>query len=393
MGNVEKIMAIAIGIALCTQRLSMAAGSIFWGISIACFLYLLYQSYKAGDLKERAKNYMGYYKVFGFMLLCFVPSVIFSTDVKVSAKAFVEMWIYRMLPFFMVTLFLQKKEYLTRIMTAFLIATGIDCLVAMYQVQVMHEFRGWGFGGHSLNLASLLCLLIPMTIVVLFDSRFSSRAKKLCGLVLVCFVIGIIAGKSRGAWLTLGIILPLVAATYAAKSKKILAICLIAVLVIGVGFASNPKFQQRLVSITNTTTDTSNADRIRVWKSCENMIKDYPLTGVGLGQWRKIYNEGHYRLKTTKQDLPHSHNNVLQLWTEGGTIGIIGYTVMVAFLLFTNFMNWWKSKNPYSLMIWSAWLGFTIFGVFDLIIDHSAITKAWWFMLAMLLYFRQNETL
>lgn len=94
MGNytrIKKYMAIFIAMALCFQRLSMAAGSIFWGISIACFLFLLYQSYKAGDLKSRAEEFEPYYKVIGFMLLCFIPSVIFSVDIKTSAKAFAEM--------------------------------------------------------------------------------------------------------------------------------------------------------------------------------------------------------------------------------------------------------------------------------------------------------------
>ena len=108
--KVEKAMAICIAIALCFQRLSMAAGSIFWGISIACFLFLLYQSYKAGDLKSRAEGFEPYYKVIGFMLLCFIPSVIFSVDIKTSAKAFAEMWIYRLMPFLWLPYLLRTKS-------------------------------------------------------------------------------------------------------------------------------------------------------------------------------------------------------------------------------------------------------------------------------------------
>ena len=91
------------------------------------------------------------------------------------------------------------------------------------------------------------------------------------------------------------------------------------------------------------------------------------------------------------QDLPHSHNNYLQLWSEGGTIGIIGFMAMSLFILLRNFRLWWKTKSPFYLMIWGPWLGFMIFGMFDLIIDHSAITKAWWFLLGMLLVFCRDE--
>lgn len=114
------------------------------------------------------------------------------------------------------------------------------------------------------------------------------------------------------------------------------------------------------------------------------MISDYPITGVGLGNFSKVYNSG-YRLKETVQDLPHSHNNILQIWVETGTIGVIGFLSMSFFILFRNFKEWWKSNNPYNLIIWSSWLAFMIFGMFDLIIDHSAMTKAWWFLLAGIL--------
>ncbi|MDY4921282.1 MAG: O-antigen ligase family protein [Phascolarctobacterium sp.] len=391
--KVKKAMAICITIALCFQRLSMAAGSIFWGISIACFLFLLYKSYQAGDLQERAQAFSKYYKVIAFMLICFIPSVVFSMDVKTSVKAFGEMWLYRLMPFFMVTLFLQDKKWLQRIICAFIVATCLDCLVAAYQVYGMHEWRGWGFGGHSLNLASLLCIMTPMYAVILFDDEFSPKLKKLCQIALVCSLIGLIAGKSRGAWLTLAIILPLVSYRYVLKSKKALAICLVIVLAIGAGFATNKQYKKRLLSIGNTTTNVSNADRIRVWQSCWHMIGDYPVTGVGLGKFKEAYTKGGYRLKSTVQDLPHSHNNYLQLWTEGGTIGFIGFMAMSLFILLSNFKLWWQTKSPYYLMLWGPWLGFMIFGMFDLIIDHSAITKAWWFLLgAWLVMAREKDS-
>lgn len=384
MMTLEKVMAIAICIALCLQRLSMAIGSICWGIAIVCFLGLLYMAYEKGDLQERVQNFKPYYKVIGFMIICYIPAVIFSVDIKTSIKAFFEMWIYRLMPFYMVTLFLQNKNWLQKIIMIFIVATCLDCLVAAGQVLFLDAYRGWGFGGHSLNLASLLSVMVPFLTIILFDDAFSAKIKKIAQIALFCAVIGLIAGKSRGAWLTLAIVLPLVAAHYIKQSKKALAISLAVVLLIGVDFAASPQYKQRLISISNTTTDTSNADRIRIWKSCGKMISDYPITGVGLGNFSKVYNSG-YRLKETVQDLPHSHNNILQIWVETGTIGVIGFLSMSFFILFRNFKEWWKSNNPYNLIIWSSWLAFMIFGMFDLIIDHSAMTKAWWFLLAGIL--------
>ena len=196
------------------------------------------------------------------------------------------------MPFFMVTLFLQNKKYLAKIAVAFIIATSLDSLVALAQVLLGMTSRGWGFGGHMLNLASLLCIMIPMLLIIIMDDSFSIKAKNIAKAAILCCVLGLIAGKSRGAWLTLTIVLPLVSFRYIFKSKKNLTIALAIVLIIVGSIASSQEYRQRAMSISNITTDISNADRIRVWESAFYMIKDNPIAGVGLGEFRKVYNSG-----------------------------------------------------------------------------------------------------
>ena len=64
---------------------------------------------------------------------------------------------------------------------------------------------------------------------------------------------------------------------------------------------------------------------------------------------------------------------------------------MTLYILISNFKAWLKDRSPYSLIIWSGWLSFMIFGMFDVIIDHGAITKIWWFILASMLVLRDKE--
>lgn len=390
MNNGEKIMVIFMTIALCFQRLSMAAGSIGWGIAIAAFLYLLYKSYKDESLKERVGNYIAYYKILGLVFICCIPSVIFSVDINESVKNIFELWVYRTIPFFMVTLFIDKKEILLKVILALLASISIDCLVALAQVLLGYSSRGWGLGGHSLNLASILSVVMPMLTVVILDNAFDVRWKKICTAAMLCCVVGVLAGKSRGAWVSLAVVIPLASAWYVLNSKKILFMSLIICLAIATFFGTQKVFYNRLASTTNITTDTSNADRIRIWKSCINMAKDYPIVGVGLGNFKKVYDEQGYRLPETKQDLVHSHNNFMQLWVESGLIGVLSFLVLTMYILLANFMDWMKTKDPYSLMIWTGWLGFTIFGMIDVIVYHAAVTKIWWFLLGTLLVLREK---
>lgn len=381
-------MAVCLGIALCFQRLSMAAGSTFLGISIAAFLVLLFKAHKKGELLERAKLYLCYYKIFGIMLVCMIPSLFFSGDIKDSFKLFCEMFLYRMMPFYIVTLFV-KSHWIKKIFVFLIMSLSIDSLVAFGQVLLGISDRGWGFGGNTLHLSSILSVVIPIVLVIIYDNSFDNRIKKLCLIALPCMILGVLAGKSRGAWLTLSIVIPIVMLIYSLRSKKILVSSLVALLCLGVFFGESKDYKNRLFSVSNLSTDTSNLARISMWKASKNMIVDYPIVGVGLGQYGDAYQKKYY-LDKRFQGYNHPHNNILKIWAETGTIGVIGFLSMSLFILWANFRSWVKDKNPYSLIIWCSWLSFMIFGMFDVIIDHGAITKIWWFILAAMLVLREK---
>ena len=390
MNKIEKVLIVTTCLAVCVQRLSMAAGSILWGLSIAVFLYLLYKHYRQNDLNHLSENCNGYYKAFIIFAICGIPAVFGSEYFGESLHKFLEMYVYRMMPFFIVTLFIKDMKWLKNIFLIFLFVTGIDSLVALAQVLLNMTSRGWGFGGHTLNLASLLCVVIPILLVVLLDNRFSKKTKSICKIAILFCIIGVFAGKSRGAWLTLAIVLPLVSYSYIVKSKKAIAGALIVCLMIGSIFAVSDTYRNRLVSTINITTDYSNIDRLLIWESTANMVKDYPFFGVGLDQFKKFY-DAEYKNPKHKQNLPHTHNNIVQIAAESGLVGLFGFLYLACYIFFKNFNEWRKTKNPYSLMIWGAWLGFMTFGMFDLTIDHSAITKAMWFLFGCILVFKNRK--
>lgn len=382
--KVKKIMAISLMMSLCFQRLSMAIGSIFLVISMVCFLCLLNKSYNNGDLRTKVEPYKKYYLVFGFAMLCFVPSVVLSENFKDSLKLFFEMYVYRMMPFYIVTLFINNNKWLEKMFLSLLFSLSIDSLVALGQVLFGVTNRGWGVGGNSINLASILSVVIPLVLVIILDNEVLVRLKKICLLLLPCMILGILVGKSRGAWLTLSIVTAILLSIYTMKNKKIVVYFLFASICLGAFFVTSNDYKNRLVSITNVTTNYSNLSRLSLWKASWNIIKDHPVVGIGLGQFGHEY-QTKYFLEKRFSHYNHCHNNVLKIWTETGTLGVIGFLTMCLYILLSNFIAWLKYTNAYSLMIWIGWLSFLIFGMFDVIIDHGAITKIWWFLLGFLL--------
>ena len=386
----EKYLAIFVCLAVSLQRLSMAAGSIFWGLSIAVFIYLIYKNYKNKTLNNLYKNYIGYYKAFGIFAICVLPSIFLSVDISEGTKKFVEMCIYRVMPFFIVTMFLKNTKWVKNIFCIFLISIGIDSLVAVGQLILGYGSRGWGFGGNTLNLASLLCVVMPILLVIILDDKFTGRAKIICFISVLCCIAGLLAGKSRGAWLTVIVVLPLISHFYILKSRKVLIGFLIVVFAMFSFFAHSETFKQRLVSTTNITTDMSNKQRLYMWQGAIEMAIDNPVIGVGLCNFEDTFLTS-YKPDGAKNAALHCHNNILQILAESGLVGLFGFLYLACYIFFKNFNEWRKTKNPYSLMLWGAWLGFMGFGMFDLTMDHSAVTKAMWFLFGCILVFKNKD--
>lgn len=111
----------------------------------------------------------------------------------------------------------------------------------------------------------------------------------------------------------------------------------------------------------NTTSNTSNVDRIWTWKSSIDMYLDHPVNGVGLDNWELYYKDKGYKYPQESQNLPHAHSNYMQLLAETGTIGMLGLIYFYLYSLFTPFKRWLASRSPYDLICFTAFLASMVF--------------------------------
>ncbi len=92
----------------------------------------------------------------------------------------------------------------------------------------------------------------------------------------------------------------------------------------------------RLIPRLRNVFDFSNSTtlfRVNLWRSTLELIKDHPITGVGLDQFLYAY-RGRYILSEAwaDPDLSHPHNVVLDYWVRLGIFGVlIGVWLQVAF--------------------------------------------------------------
>ncbi len=91
----------------------------------------------------------------------------------------------------------------------------------------------------------------------------------------------------------------------------------------------------RFASIGNLT-DTSTNYRVYIWRGSVNMLSDYWLTGIGVGEqaFNRIYP---YYSFAGIEKAPHAHNLFLQLFIEVGVFGFALFAVLLICLMQSGF--------------------------------------------------------
>ena len=372
---------------VCFTRLSMAAGQLFYGIAILLSFIYIWKNRHDLYIPSYVKKYS---KTYALMLLLLLPSAVLTNNIAVGLPEFINVCLWRIPVFFIIALCIRDKKTLFTMLAVFFVDFGIDNLVAFYQYFSGLAIRGWGFGSSVLTIAGLMVMLVPIFCVILLDKAFPNYVKAAALWALGCVGFGMYGNQSRGSWLFNMIMVPIVSLPYLLKRFIYVVAVLAALGGVVWGFSTQSQYVARFESITNTTTDGSNLGRFEVWTSSIHMFKDHPITGVGIGQWRIIY-EKSYRLPTENQHLYHAHNNFIQLLSEVGILGLLGVLIFYGSIVVDNLVTWIKKRDPYSLCSMIAVICYVfIFGQVEYTLDNSSGMRIMYFMLATMLQLRDN---
>lgn len=377
--NLDKIILYSSLLGVGVLRISVAVGNIFFAISLLCFIYWCYTE-KINpwqQLKERVGIKL--LTAYGVFLVCFLPSVLFSDVILESFKQLLEMFVFRVMPFVIVVVTANGKESLEKLLIGLMVIEIADCATALYQTFALNIYNAYGFGFHYLNLAGLLACVVPVVAVITLDRSFPQKVRKVatlaCIVTLACAFVG---SKSRALWLIMFIVMPLIALNYRKvifEHKGFLAGLLVSVLVAGGFFLSSERNIERLSSVTNTTSNASNVARIYMWKSCLKMMEDYPVGGVGLGNYKRYYDDYYEMAAVPTKGYAHPHNSYLHLGAQAGVPGLAAIIIATLAIFYTSFRKWFQEGCVYYYMLAVCWLGFALFGIVEPIIDSTVHAK------------------
>lgn len=361
---------------------SIAVGNILLGIAV--LIYLLY-AYKNGILITDGVR--KYYHIIGFFILTMLVSAIGSGSLGKGLKTWADLWIWRLMPFVILTTAIKDYAKAKRILCAALVGVLIGVLCVDYQ-GLQGDYRAAGFFGNPMTFGGYLCIYLPVLLVLFFEENILQKYRWLAGVGFIFSFIALIFNGTRGAWVALVPVFILLIGYYAFTNKKYLALCLVAIIGAGAVLSTNQVFVEKVKSITSTT-NRSNTERLLIWQSAYNMFKDHPVLGVGLGQYKDNYQQKYILPQATEKYLGHAHNNFLQMLAENGIVGFIGFVVMLAYIIGKNLMDFIKKRCPYSLIAASSTIALVLQGLTEYNFGNSAVMKSYWLMLGCVLVMKE----
>ena len=227
---------------------------------------------------------------------------------------------------------------------------------------------------HPDSLGLFLGRLIPLVFCLIVFYRETpwrlSRRRQLYTLALLPMLITLGLSFSRGAWL--GCAAALLVILIAAGTKRgLLAFGGAALL----GLAALPFVKvERIVSVLDPTSG-SGATRLYIWQSAIQMIKDHPLTGLGLDQFLYYYNPQYVNpLAWTERFTSHPHNMILDFWLR---LGILGPVILVWFLVSFFRVAWRISRAKFQPLGLRMALGLGLLGSMTDFAVHGLVDNSY----------------
>jgi O-antigen ligase len=141
----------------------------------------------------------------------------------------------------------------------------------------------------------------------------------------------------------------------------------------------------RVVS-TFDTHQSSNLDRIRMIQAGIEIIKDYPLLGIGPANVKEVY-PLYRRHDAPRFRIPHLHNNLVQLWAERGVLAPAAYVLLIALFLRECARAWRGPESRFAEVGVAVTVGLVAAGMFEfnfgdtevfwILLDTCALVIAW----------------
>ncbi|MEI7639975.1 MAG: O-antigen ligase family protein [bacterium] len=242
------------------------------------------------------------------------------------------------------------------------------------------DFRPASFSGNYMHLGGMLMMGFVVCLSLLVNGYKDKNAKFLrtlsYGVALLVIATALIMTKTRGSWL--GAMVGFLIITLLIDRRLIIAVVLIVVTVFFT--VKDNTYIERFKDIVRVKKGSSAIERIYMWQSGVEMIKDRPVFGIGTANVGKVYPK--YRKAEAIEDQEgHLHNNFIQVAVIDGIPGFIFFIWIFSTLIFVQVRAVLKNKKNVLLLAGAAVsLAFFVNGFFEYNLFSSQVALMFWFI-------------
>lgn len=236
--------------------------------------------------------------------------------------------------------------------------------------------------GSFMQGTMIYVILLP-TFLILSLQKFDDVLKKIFfRATFIASLIAFILLNTRGPWIDLAIILPLILIYEIRDKKKLLKIAGIFLVAASAFLVIFPNTLERVKTIGQASSQQSVTERFLMWKSASNMIIEHPIFGVGLGNYDEEYQQHYIFDEAKEREQTHAHNVYLQFWAETGIFGLIFFCALFGYILF---WSWRRSWCVFGRILFFATLAFMLYGLTDYTISGYRAMRVYWFLFGICL--------
>lgn len=312
-----------------------------------------------------------FYKYILLYIAFTLISTLFSIDFLNSFKDNKEVFIYLLVP--VIIIILDNREKLltslyTLLISSFLSAAAGIVISINSGISLQHRLKG--FTSHWMTYSGLLMIVFVFFFIFsIFET--SGKLRILNFIALASILIAIIFSLTRSSWMGIFISLGIFIIYYFRKRPLIIFLLLIFSIIF---FLILPKSVENRVKSIFDMKNITNVDRFHMAYTAVEIIKDYPLTGVGSDNVKKVYPE--YRHPNATKNNPHLHNNFFQIAAERGILSIfafIAFIISVYLSLIKKIKSGTGLTENISLAVLFLFTAFLIAGLFEYNFGDSEI--------------------
>lgn len=324
----QKILWILILLFVVSISFSIAVSHIFLAASVLVYLY---HKIRYDRTLPRAPILTPALAFAYFTLL----SAIFSIHPSVSLIAAKDLALFIIIPILYDSV--RDLDDVKVIYGILIFAGVVSALYGLYQFwgsdtdAINSRIRG--FMGHWMTFSGLLMIL---NVLLLSHLLFSQEHPRWFYPAFLILSAALLLSLTRNAWL--GFLAAAVALISMRRLKWIIAFpAVVAIIFLSSILVFPTSVALRMSGIFNPA-ETSNRDRLQMLQSGVQIIRDFPLTGVGSGMIPQVYPQ--YRAPdSVYRNNQHLHNNLIQVAAENGIFALAAWLWLIGKVLF-DLIHW-----------------------------------------------------